>query len=300
MIKQRILWLVMFVAACVGAYFSGERILFFSAAVLVILPIASYVVTFLSLRGVEIIHTQPEAVVKNESACVSAIIYNRSPLPFSNVEVLLNVDENAITVQKNPAFFLGSFRRHKIEIPFEVEFRGFYSLGLRSVRVFDVTGLFRLSRQIGGVQEITVLPHVAEITNISLASNLMTRASSRFDIRDEDYSTISDVRQYLPTDSIKRVHWKLTAKRNEWLVKIFQSNALNIVSVILDTTRLPLPLREAYELEDALVENALGIAKTCLNRGMPVDFYAPQKTAVKTAVEFEAIYRAAAALHFTS
>ncbi|MCL1846090.1 MAG: DUF58 domain-containing protein [Defluviitaleaceae bacterium] len=300
MTKQRFLWAVLFIGTCVAAYFSGERVLFFSATVLIILPAASYAISFLALCGIGIKHAQPEAVTKGEEAAITAVLHNRTPLPFSAVEVILNADENAVrrTDDAPTILSLGAFARREMEIPFEVEFRGFYALGLRAIRVTDATGLFRLSRKLSGAQEILSLPQVAELADFSLASNLMTQASSRFDIRDEDYSTISDIRQYQPTDSIKRVHWKLTAKRNEWLVKIFQSNALNIVSIILDTTRMELPLREAYALEDALTENALAIAKFCLNRGMPVDFHTPQKTAAKTAAEFQAIYQTAAALRF--
>lgn len=299
MIKQRILWSVIFVAVSIGAYFSGERILFFSAAVLIILPAASYALTFFALRGIRVSHKQPEVVLKGEPASIAVVLHNRTPLPFSSVEVLLNADSDAVILPKNKPVSLGAFKKRDATVPFEVEFRGFYELGLRAVRVTDVTGLFRLSRKIGGAKTIIALPHVAELADVSLAANLMTQASSRFDIRDEDYSTIADIRQYQPTDSIKRVHWKLTAKRNEWLVKIFQSNALNIVTVILDATRLPLPTREAYAVEDALVENALGVAKFCLNRNMPVDFHAAQKIAAKSPAEFETIYRAAAALRFT-
>ncbi|MCL2357977.1 MAG: DUF58 domain-containing protein [Defluviitaleaceae bacterium] len=293
------LWIFIALSAATGAYFTGERILFFSAAALIILPAASCAATFLLLRGVKISRKQPSAVVKNEDAAVAAVLHNHTPMPFSEVRILLNADENAVVVQKNRIVSLGAFKKCAVKIPFSVEYRGFYALGLHSICVTDPTGLFHLSRKIGGAQEIVSLPTVAELTNVSVASNLMTQTSSRFDIRDEDYSTVSDIRQYLPSDSIKRVHWKLTAKRNEWLVKIFQSNALNIVSVILDTTRLKLSPPETYAIEDALVENALGIAKFCLNRGMPVDFHAASKTSAKSPAEFAAIYHAAAALRFT-
>jgi hypothetical protein len=162
-------------------------------------------------------------------------------------------------------------------------------------------GLFRLKRKVDKGVDITVLPRIVEMTNFPLAMNLLTQAHSRFDIKDEDYATISDIRPYLPTDSVKRVHWKLTAKRNEWLVKNFQSNALNKVTIILDSLRLPQRYKEQITLEDRIIEMAMGLARFCLRKGMPVDFMVGEGHTVhgQNPAMFETVYEMGSKLIFT-
>jgi uncharacterized protein (DUF58 family) len=293
---------MVFSAVITGAWLSGERILYLSALVLFLLPILSYCISFLLLRGLRVSRTQPDAVTKNTAGKLIVGLHNITFMPLGYVSVLVNADENAIKVLANPSPQMNPFGRATLEIPFEIEFRGHFDFGLRAVQISDITGLFTLTRYFDGAKYILSLPHVVDASRFPLTSNLMTQLSSRYDVRDEDYSTISDVRQYLPTDSIKRVHWKLTAKRNEWLVKNFQSNALNLVSVLVDSTRLTaLEPRENYKIEDAMVENALGLAKFCLNKGMPVDFLTTEgrKASAKAPGEFELIYQNAAEMHFT-
>ncbi|MCL2198600.1 MAG: DUF58 domain-containing protein [Defluviitaleaceae bacterium] len=298
---NRFVWVVILLGVVAGAYFSGERIMFVSAFVLVVLPMVSYAAMYFLLRGLRVSVVQPASVMKGAEATLLINVHNTTFVPLSGVDVTITRDEDAIIVSDFKAVDISPFGTDALEIPFEITYRGHYDFGLNDVFLMDFTGLFRLRRRFSGDKTITALPQVTDISHFPLTMNLMTQASSRYDIRDEDYSTISDIRQYLPTDSIKRVHWKLTAKRNEWLVKNFSSNALNLVSIILDSTRLNLDPREAYALEDALVENAISIAKFCINKNMPVDFLtAGQKVAAKSPADFDVIYQNAARLQFSS
>jgi uncharacterized protein (DUF58 family) len=38
----------------------------------------------------------------------------------------------------------------------------------------------------------------------------------------QNESVFSDIRDYVPGDSLNRIHWKLTAKEGKWLTKDFQ------------------------------------------------------------------------------
>ncbi|MCL2577996.1 MAG: DUF58 domain-containing protein [Defluviitaleaceae bacterium] len=297
---NRFIWATLFLGICIGAFFSGERILYLTAVVLFVLPFLSLIITFALLRGLRVFRSQPETIMKNAEGILSVDIHNKTPMPLGSLEVLINADENAISVLENQNVQINPFGRRRLEIPFVIEFRGHYNFGLAAVQVSDITGLFRLKREFDAAKMITALPQVADVSNFPLSMNLMTQASSRHDMRDEDYSTISDIRQYLPTDSIKRVHWKLTAKRNEWLVKNFQSNALNLVSIILDISRVELQPRQTYALEDGMIENALGVAKFCLNKQMPVDFITSdgQRINARKPADFGIIYETTSELHF--
>jgi len=297
---NRILYATLLAAVCVFAFTSGERLAYITATVLFVVPAVSCVVTFLMLRGLRVGEDIPSAIVKNKNGAIVMRLHNPTLLPFTHLECIFFGNAYAIETQPDHTMAIASFKSVEEKIPFRAFYRGEYDIGLKAVIATDFMRLFRLRRKYYKQTKILVLPRIVEFTNIPLAISLVSEASSRFDIRDEDYSVISDVRPYVPTDSIKRVHWKLTAKRNEWMVKMFQSNAQNHVTVILDNLRMPVPEAEMYPLEDSMVENALGLARFCLNRGMPVDFMVTDgnQTHAQTGANFDVIYHLASDMQF--
>jgi len=295
--RARSSWAAIFLGVGALAWFSGMRVFYLAAAVLLGLPVLSYAISKVALKiGVRISCNCPPAVTKNQPAKLTAAIHNRTPLPFSAARILILADEDAIYLDENEPFYVPPFGRVLIEIPFEVEFCGHFSLGPGAISISDMTGLTRLKKIFHHRGEITSLPLVADVSSFPIAANLTMQESSTPSARHEDFMDVSDIRRYVPTDSIKRVHWKLTAKRSEWLVKNFQAGALNKITIILDLARPKLPTRESYALTDAIVENALGLAKFCLSRNMPIEFIAGEKTVANSIGEFQTIYDAASAL----
>ena len=63
---NRFIWFALFFGICIGAFFSGERVLYLTAVVLFALPILSYTITFALLRGLRVFRAQPESISKNE------------------------------------------------------------------------------------------------------------------------------------------------------------------------------------------------------------------------------------------
>ena len=297
---NRILYVLVMIAVLVFAWISGERIAYISAIVLVALPVVSLVVTLVMLASLRVWQEIPKTVVKNQQADINIGFKNYSILPFSKVECTFITNEHAIETEDAKGVTLNAFSHSKIKIPFKAIYRGHFEVGLKSIVVTDFVGLVTLRRNYQKKQKLIALPQVVDLTSSPLTINLLAEASSPFDIKDEDYATISDVRPYVPTDSIKRVHWKLTAKRNEWMVKQFQSNGLNSVDIIVDSKRMPVHDTEMYQLEDKIVESAISLARFCLNKGMPVDFYSTGggKTHASTPAFFDTIYTVAGEMMF--
>ncbi|MCL2364199.1 MAG: DUF58 domain-containing protein [Defluviitaleaceae bacterium] len=308
--RNRILYLLLLAITGAVAYVYGERLLYVALAVLVIMPVASLVLTFILLYVLRVEQTLPQAVVKGERALIRLHLRNVSPAFFGSIACNFHTDDFALEMEEAITMWLRApsemqnfddrYRGVKQEIPFSVKYRGQFNVGLKSIRATDLLGLFRLTRRMNRKKDLLVLPRVIALDSLPLATHLLTQAHSRFDIKDEDYTTISDIRPYLQTDSIKRVHWKLTAKRNEWLVKNFQSNALNKVTMLLDTRRLPIGYREQIVLEDSILEMALGVARFCLYRGMPVELTVGEGATVAchNPASFETIYHLAAQIEF--
>lgn len=99
---------------------------------------------------------------------------------------------------------------------------GNYDIYLRKVRVYDLTGLVRGDVWTKSRGRIQVMPQMYEV-NV-----LRTEATKNFygeaEVYDErqpgyDHSEIFQIREYQRGDKLQNVHWKLTAKHDELVVK---------------------------------------------------------------------------------
>jgi len=297
---NRIYWCVITIAVGIYAWISGERILYLAFAVLVFLPIISLIISVVLFKRIRVTQSVDSKVHKNMLGNLVVHIHNATPMPFGNVQCILECDPYAMEIIKGHNVILSPFRVTKLDINFRTNYRGHFNLGIKTLLAVDICGLFRLKKHIPMTIEITSLPIKKELTKFPLAMQLLSQAHSRHDIRDEDFATISDVRQYHPTDSIKRVHWKLTAKRNEWMVKVFQSNALNSISIIMDSQKLNTREKERLFIEDAMVEMLISFAGFCLDKQMPVDVKITDGTRAnaRAVAEYPTIYNSAAELRF--
>jgi hypothetical protein len=99
---------------------------------------------------------------------------------------------------------------------------------------------------------------------------------------------------------MKRIHWKLTAKKQEWLVKIFESHSLNKITILLDTTKPDCDPEAALATEDALLGLSLGLTHYALLRAMPVVCVMGSgfKQESRSQSEFESIYTLSAGIVF--
>jgi len=284
----------------IGAWLYGERMLYVALAVLTALPIISYIMAAIGIMSLKIDYDIPRTISKNTESEITVKIINTIRIPFGRIVCVFYEDDFSVSVQSSFMTDVGSLKPIIQVITFNIAYRGEYTMGIESLQTMDLTGLFKLSRKLNMSTKVTALPGIADMSGYPIANNLLTQAQSRHDMRDEDYATISDIRPYLPSDSIKRVHWKLTAKRNEWLVKNFQSNALQQLTLIVDTKRISGEYAEQIVMEDRMIEISLGLARQCLRKGMPVDYMSGvgHKAAGRSPADFEAIYNTASAIQF--
>ena len=89
----------------------------------------------------------------------------------------------------------------------------------------------------------------------------------------EDYNAPEDVRAYRPGDAMKRVHWKLSSRKQELWVRRFETPAPPDTLILLDCAA-PLGGEGKNEgpesLRDALCETAVAVAKLQMADGSPV------------------------------
>jgi len=265
----------------VFVFIHGEWIAWVALYAVLILPALSLLYTVIAVRGITASNTvDSDHVGKNAEITYSVSFRNKGWLAVFCARVKLLKDNEVLpfeTTQNEMVVSVGPWRKVDIEFSVTCLYRGIFLLQAEVIEIMDVLGLFSFKMKTEQPLEITVYPALAEIKNVPLSAVNETEAPSVREATDEDYANVTDLRKHRPEDSFKRVHWKISAKRNELMVKSFQAINLNSAVLVLNNRGLPFDRQhtdmERIAIEDKLIECVISVANYSLIRRFPVELY---------------------------
>lgn len=207
-------------------------------------------------------------VERGGEAHLLVALRSASPLPAAACELLLETPTGSLT-----AFVYPGWRNPRtVSFPISLPHVGVAQPRVVAVFARDVFGLFRLRRRIKGpAPEIIVLPRFFSVEKLHFARQddgraLPNRAS-------EDITSPEDVRAYREGDSMKRIHWKLSLRKRELLVRRFEVPAPPDTLILMDCSN-PVGAGQVEDgemkLRDTLCETALSVAHAQMADGHSV------------------------------
>ncbi len=112
--------------------------------------------------------------------------------------------------------------------------RGLFPLGKTVISSGDLFGLFAVTREIPHQQSLLVTPFFVEISSFPSPAGLLPggRALQRRTPEVTPYA--ASVREYMPGDSLNRIHWASTARRDRLMVKEFDQDPQADVWIFVD------------------------------------------------------------------
>ena len=303
--RNRLLYSGLSLGVAIAAIMYGDPFMFKTLYALIALPLASLLFAFVTLYGLGVVQKAGSAVVvKGEPNQYFITLHNRIRIGFGAVRCLFLGEHFAIETDVSEQLIdIRPFMKpYEFPVDFTVKYRGVYQLGLGYLEVTDFLGLFRLKRKVSAKFEIVAYPRIVSLEHMQLAIHLLSKAPANLSVAQEDYADYTDVRPYEPSDPIKKVHWKLTAKRGEWIVKNYQSSVLNSMAILLDANKRPLPYENSVKLEDTMMEHAVAVLRYCLRQQMPVDllFGRNVRETGRHIGDFDAMYNVMANLSFAN
>ena len=199
-----------------------------------------------------------ETVYRGDDVVLSLRMRHRGLIPVA--PLLLELSEPSGNRDREIRLKNMPNRLQSMRLPVHAAHVGVFTVGLQSCTVEDLLGLVRKRVSLRQTSfELLVLPRTFDIEPLKLApgdpgSELMARAT-------EDLSAPSDVRNYQPGDAMKKIHWKLSLRKRELMVRKFDEPILQDVLILMDCSRPPSwghPKAEA-DLRDTLLETAASV-----------------------------------------
>ncbi len=258
--KIKILFPLSLSAVLLLAALSTGSPLLLLPAVLILLTIpAGFLSVFLVYRTLSLSLTlDADKVQRGERVNLLISVRHRGLIPVAPLTLeLMDVPEDMVRevhLRDIPG------KQQTLTLPFPASHVGVYTPGVRSCAVEDLLGYFRLvKRTEGELRELLVLPAFFETEPLTLSpgdpgSDFMSRAT-------EDLSAPSDIRSYQTGDPMKKIHWKLSLRKGELLVRKFDEPILQDVLLLMDCSPPPaFGHPEAQpRIRDALLETAASV-----------------------------------------
>lgn len=177
-----------------------------------------------------------------------------------------------------------------------VGMRGKYHLGPTRLISGDVFGLFSVEKSFSADDELLVLPKTVPLDYFAMPQGFFPGGRAILQKATEVTPQAAGVREYIPGDGLRSIHWPTTARKNRLMVKEYEQDPQADVWIMLDANRSThilmkrktsnIQIRALWQLWDKQIESdelprdtfeyavssAASIASYYLKRGRAVGF----------------------------
>ena len=151
-------------------------------------------------------------------------------------------------------------------IRYELQYRerGEHSLGPVTIVATDAFGLHARETELRGTETTLVFPRVRRLGAVGRRSLGRLQEYSRTDRRGE----FEELREYVPGDPLRDIHWKTTAKRDELVVTEFAAET--------DVAAVTVAAGANADGADAMAEATASVVLSLVDDGVPVELSLPR------------------------
>lgn len=244
-------------ALLLAAFSTGSPVFLCGALLVFLLCLISVTAVWHASRTLTVSGAVSETIVqRGEDVRMEVRLRHTGWLPIA----ALTVEMAALPGQPDRQLHIDAPPRQELRLilPCHATHVGVCRPGVRSVTVTDLFGICA-RKIVPAVQEteLAVLPVPFEVGAQSYAaeesgSESMARAA-------EDVTSPADVRAYQLGDPLKRVHWKVTMRKQELMVRHFEAPVIPDALVLMDCSAPPEDAGDTADLQDALLETAASV-----------------------------------------
>lgn len=190
--------------------------------------------------------------------------------------------------------------KHIFETQLVCKYRGEYEVGVKEITVTDFLRLFRFRYRVPETIKAIVLPKIVRVKELSSIQDI-----SLFLQKDTAVSAeVPDVsiRDYTEGDSLKRIHWKATAREQKLKVRNLIGEEKQGIALFCDTNRYSEDMHEYLPVENKILETLLALGIFFAEKNISFGVYYGQSVPVYRQInglrDFESFYLQTANISF--
>ncbi len=208
---------------------------------LVLCPLLSVLLVRMVWQNMRVDIKVPEFMMWQKELPVVITIYNRArfPVDFARLQIVIS---NHLSGNSQKAVIpFGVKPRHWVNIPLSMGLicPGTFEIVVGKVELTDILGLLSFPC-CKNVQNVTTLYPKTQQQDIAMEMvQVMASDSSRYakNRAGNDVSEIFALRDYIRGDDVRRIHWKLSSKRDQLMIREFSQPVLTSVTLLIELVR---------------------------------------------------------------
>lgn len=221
MLRSRIYYAIVLLAAIAFRLYFDHGLAAFLLPLVVCLPLLALLLSLPAMLGAQLrLYAYRQSITRGEGARWLIEVSNRRRLPLSRIRVeleLRNCMSGALQMQRRR--LSGGSQGVKEMFPVDTAHCGRMECRALSFRVYDCLGLFSLARPLPETAVMLCAP-IAYAPETLPEADGNSRGGDHLHPRPgggpaEDY----EVRPYRPGDPVRMIHWKLSSKKDEIVIR---------------------------------------------------------------------------------
>lgn len=269
MLILKIIFLILIV---ICAIFYIMYIWNFSLILLIIMlavPAVLFICTFITKKMLSVdFAVKYDTASKSQDFPVQIQLNNRSIFPVGKAEAHIeyyNLFNNQINTFE---LYMPIQARNTQSVTFQLKSKycGIINVKCAYIYIFDPLRLFKFKVGKNISAEIPVMPDGHEISGTVSYSDRVNEESTRFSDTSpgDDPSEVFDLRDYIPGDKLNRIHWKLSSKMDDFIVKDY-SLPVDIPTMIFLDMKCYEDSDYTLPVFDTLVESLISVSQFMLS-----------------------------------
>lgn len=162
------------------------------------------------------------------------------PYPFIDAEISLPQSDSVRCGERSVRFAMSPMAVYDIKNSVRFRFRGTYRIGVNCIYVYDFFRMIRVRVDIGAHSDVAVLPRRLNLKTDEVGAVSDSARESKKDPNSYEKIEISDIRDYRTGDPLKSIHWKLSSKAEDFMVRDYDTGSSKKTIVFCDmSARFP-------------------------------------------------------------
>lgn len=254
-------------------FFLHSHFLFMTLVLFVVIPVISLILAYIIKKNVQVtLSGSVDMGVagkyrKNEEIYLKLKVDNKTPFLCLDCKLTLKIENPFYDSQgeKIISVPLRALRPYEVEIPIIATYPGVVAVEINKIAIKDMMGLWYFKKNISVKKEFIILPNKnPDVAYDRSVYEIGMTESDESTKKGNDFSEVSDIREYIPGDALTNIHWKLTAKREQLMVKERTSMSDSQLVVLLELSKankmgLDRAIEVAYSLMCLMVQDKITV-----------------------------------------
>ncbi len=231
--------------------------LFYAVLLIPVLSLVYLLYVYLRFRVYQEIKTRN--IVAGEPVSYSFILKNEGLTVFTSVAVKIYADFSFVEkVPDNQQFRLFPGERLEFRTKLTCKYRGEYEVGVNKIIIADFLGLFRAEYRMPSSIEALVKPRIIKLETLASIPELEVFMQSQA-AREKNEADLT-VREYIRGDSLKKIHWKSTAKSGSLKIRNDVGTVKQKIVLLTDFEKVSSDIVTYLPIENKILEITIALA----------------------------------------